>query len=291
DPEVFWWTGGECKAARNVEAPARVDTAFPQSGRYFLEGVDSKAAISCGPVGQNGNGGHGHNDALSFVWTVSGAELLTDPGTFCYTADPPMRNLFRSTKSHTTLSVDGEEINPFQPRILFQMPEATWAEGRIEEGPKGVALFRGSHKGFQRLADPVGVERMIALHRASGSLCFVDRCQAKQRHAYEQRLIFSPLVEFELSAVAKAVESDGIFPQQVGIDVHWLCVGRGTWPGGAFEIWCDDRPDMHLERVDVQVSRAYGEKMMSNALARSWSANGATHGAMLLNISEVEENG
>jgi hypothetical protein len=64
-----------------------------RSKRVFL-------TIRCGEIGQNGNGGHAHNDALSLTLWIDGQSWIVDPGSFCYTADATIRNQYRSVTAH-----------------------------------------------------------------------------------------------------------------------------------------------------------------------------------------------
>ena len=65
----------------------------------------------------DGFGNHKHNDLLGFEYHVAGVPVIVDPGSYVYTSDPDARNLFRSTRSHNTLSVDGQEQNEFKPGV------------------------------------------------------------------------------------------------------------------------------------------------------------------------------
>ena len=85
--------------------------AYPDTGIFIIKSDRLHLVVSAGPVGQNGNGGHGHNDKLSFELTVDGEELFLDPGTYLYTAIPEERNRFRSSLAHNTVIVRGEEQN------------------------------------------------------------------------------------------------------------------------------------------------------------------------------------
>ena len=100
-------------------------------------------AVRCGPVGQKGNGGHAHNDQLSFELCVEGRSCLVDPGTYVYTPLPEERNKFRSTAMHNTLSLNGLEQNPFGPE-LFRLEDK--AQAKVLGFQDG--LFVGEHKGF-----------------------------------------------------------------------------------------------------------------------------------------------
>jgi len=112
----------------------------------------------------HGRGGHGHNDILSFELWLDGMNLVSDCGTYLYTASREWRNRFRSTAFHNVVQVDGEEMNLFiSPENLWQLHDdarpvdVAWArDSRMD-------YFRGSHTGYMRLTPPVSVAREIAL--------------------------------------------------------------------------------------------------------------------------------
>jgi hypothetical protein len=102
---------------------------FDDFGLYIINRDIFRLYFRCGSLGQNGKGGHAHNDQLSFCLFVHGREIFTDPGTFNYTAYPIMRNLFRSTQSHNVLQDLKMEQNP--------LPEASggnlfWLDDKTE---------------------------------------------------------------------------------------------------------------------------------------------------------------
>ncbi|MCB9263182.1 MAG: alginate lyase family protein [Flavobacteriales bacterium] len=67
--------------------------------------------------------GHTHSDKLSVELQVQGDDILLNPGTYLYTPIPEYRELFRSVKSHNTISVNGQEQNtPLQGNLgLFNL--------------------------------------------------------------------------------------------------------------------------------------------------------------------------
>jgi hypothetical protein len=91
-----------------------------KSDRLFL-------IINAMSNGQNGNGGHAHNDKLSFELNIDGKDIVVDPGTYLYTSLPERRNLFRSVKYHNTLVVENEEQNHWENSIigLFRLENET----------------------------------------------------------------------------------------------------------------------------------------------------------------------
>lgn len=66
---------------------------------------------------------HTHNDKLSFDVAIKGENIFIDPGTYCYTSDPSLRNEFRSTRKHNTIIVDGEEQNILPDDNIFAVTQ------------------------------------------------------------------------------------------------------------------------------------------------------------------------
>lgn len=84
---------------------------YPKFGLYGCKSEEFFLGISAGGNGQNGRGGHAHNDKLSFELQVHGKDMVTDPGTYVYTESLKYRNMFRSTKAHY-IPYLSEEQNP-----------------------------------------------------------------------------------------------------------------------------------------------------------------------------------
>ncbi|MBL8004535.1 MAG: alginate lyase family protein [Candidatus Kapabacteria bacterium] len=90
--------------------------SFPNFGLYRYNLTNATLFFHCNStLGQLGKGGHTHNDVLSMLLSVHKQRILVDPGTFTYTPYPEIRNKFRSTEYHNTLSVERMEQN-----ILFE---------------------------------------------------------------------------------------------------------------------------------------------------------------------------
>ncbi len=123
--------GGRRRRAARGRAGA---DELPRAGIFVLANDRLHAVVRCGDVGQNGNGGHAHNDTLSFELSLDGRPLLLDSGTYVYTSDPRERNAFRGTAAHSTVVVAGEEINPIDPTRLFELRAGLDAEGDPRRG-------------------------------------------------------------------------------------------------------------------------------------------------------------
>lgn len=117
--------------------------AYPDFGVYVYRSKRLFLAIRCGPVGQNGFGGHAHNDQLSIELNVDGEDWIADPGTYLYTPLPRCRDAYRSVKAHFAPRLGDREPGRMDLG-LFRMGNE--AEGRCvyfrEDG------FIGGHTGF-----------------------------------------------------------------------------------------------------------------------------------------------
>ena len=144
---------------------------YPDFGLYVYKSPALYLAARCGATGQNGNGGHAHNDQLAIELAIAGKTVVADPGTYLYTPLPERRNQFRSTRAH------------FTPRPIGSRKEQnSWQEGRkglfgLRENNAGKALcagrggFLGTHQGFG-----VPVYRLIEIKRDAVEICdFAER--------------------------------------------------------------------------------------------------------------------
>nr|MDO8112894.1 alginate lyase family protein [Candidatus Sigynarchaeota archaeon] len=114
---------------------------FKDAGWVILKSRNNSCFISCGKNGQNGVGGHNHNDKLSFDLQLDGVSIFVDPGTYVYTSNPRLRNRFRSTRFHNTVFIAGMEQNQLGSD-LFKMAQASF--------PKIIAASETDDSGFFR---------------------------------------------------------------------------------------------------------------------------------------------
>jgi hypothetical protein len=82
--------------------------AYPKFGLYVFRSRRVFLALRCGPVGQNGRGGHAHHDQLAITLSVDGCDWLNDPGTALYTSSLSTRNAYRSVRAHWAPRLAGD---------------------------------------------------------------------------------------------------------------------------------------------------------------------------------------
>lgn len=196
-PEALWLFGPEARN-RWHDLPGRSldeveSRCFPDCGIYVMRRrSDLYVMVSCGPNGQSGEGGHCHNDKLSFELYIDGRSVIVDPGTYVYTSAPEWRNRFRSVASHNTVVVDKEEQNPFARSGIFSLEDITSAEClKWEPGPD-MDIFVGEHSGYRRSDNPVVHARKLELDKNEKVLNITDRFSGEGEHLLEWNFILSP---------------------------------------------------------------------------------------------------
>lgn len=124
--------------------------AYPDFGLYIFTSPRIYLAIRCGSIGQQGIGGHAHNDQLSFELHVDGVPLIIDPGTFLYSPNPTQRNLFRSTERHNTVFLPDVEQHRWEEgqRGIFCLKDKAAAVCEAWNIERGCVLFRGQLRGY-----------------------------------------------------------------------------------------------------------------------------------------------
>lgn len=149
--------------------------------------------VRCGDTGMRGQGGHSHNDQLSFELAIGKEPLVVDPGAYLYTASPDDRNLFRSTAFHSTVRIGGAEQNELGEE-LFSLRDRSRAE-LLEWGVTAErAIFAGRHYGFEMLLPPVVHTRRIVLER-DGLMMITDHIESADQHLIEWTFPLSPAAQ------------------------------------------------------------------------------------------------
>ena len=190
--EVAWNLGlSRWRDVHQVKPAPVPPSAFPSGGLYVLRGGGAQAVVRCGGVGQNGNGGHSHNDQLSYEFATS-RPLIIDSGTYSYTFDPVARNRFRGTAAHNGVMIDGIEINPIRPDELFRLPAS--AHLRVEKWEDGRNLARlvASHDGYRHLEGSPKHQRTFVFEKETGRLNVVDSIQGRGIHDVAARIHLAP---------------------------------------------------------------------------------------------------
>ncbi|HEX8177609.1 MAG TPA: alginate lyase family protein [Pyrinomonadaceae bacterium] len=162
--ELFWILGDDgVRAFEALECAEEMEGSrgFPHAGTYIMRDADLYLLFNASGVGARGRGSHGHNDALSLEVSACNVSFIVDPGTYVYTANLEERNLFRSTRYHSTVEVDGEEQNSTDARTPFVLGNEAQPLVLNWETARDFDLIKAEHKGYARLREPVTCTRSV----------------------------------------------------------------------------------------------------------------------------------
>jgi hypothetical protein len=240
---------------------------FKDSGLYIMRSKGSYCVISCGPNGQNGNGGHAHNDQLSFELNINGKDIIVDPGTHIYTGDYRMRNLFRSTKYHNTIVVDEKEINDFDPLRLFQLKDNSQTKMKLFEKEESEYEFVGEHSGYERLEFPVHHERHIKYDEDNSYWGIFDALTGPDsvRHRFDQYLHFDSQCRLEELKEESTIDYKGIYknlfqePNSLYVNKEWEIYSIQV-QGICLMLYISSNREVSINLEEGWISKAYGLK-------------------------------
>ena len=143
-------------------APSERSKAFPAGGYYVMRDGWSRDSnyllFDCGPHGSL-NCGHAHADALSVDVAAKGASVIVDPGTFTYTGSKELRDWFRSSQAHNTISLDDQSSSV--PNGAFSWTTRARCSLKTWIAAERYDFVSGEQDGFTRLPNPALVSREI----------------------------------------------------------------------------------------------------------------------------------
>jgi hypothetical protein len=228
--ETLWLLGVD--ALRRLDQvvkkePAQKSTAFADSGYYVMRDDWTSEAnyllFDCGPHGQ-ANCGHAHADALTFELVANGRTQLVDPGTFTYTGAKELRDWFRSSGAHNTLTIDGRSSSvsagPFSWNSIARCQTLSWITRERFD------YVSGAHDGYASLPVAVIHERTILFLKHDYWL-IRDLVKSTAEHNVDLWFHFDP----GSNALIEAVDEETFIAESVGddgLDLHTFA-GKGRW--------------------------------------------------------------
>ena len=145
------------------------------SGYVRVQQSGAVAILDVAPIGPDYLPGHAHADTLSFELSIGKERVVVNGGTSTY-ASGPQRHLERSTSSHSTVEINGENSSEVwsafrvarRARVSSLHIDQSEREGRLK--------VTASHDGYCRLPER-------AVHRRTwvfehGSLTVIDRIES-----------------------------------------------------------------------------------------------------------------
>ncbi|MEZ4860956.1 MAG: alginate lyase family protein [Caldilineaceae bacterium] len=165
NPYLAWLMGPEGCSTYLLLASSALPTAsvaLNESGYYIMrgvaDGVTTYLLFDCGAIGPSHSPAHAHADTLSFELVIGCQPIIVDPGVYEYKAGQ-WRNLFRSTRCHNTVTVDGLNQSEFWGN--FRVAEIAEAQLHDWQMTTDSVWVEGQQNGYMRLKSPVLHRRRI----------------------------------------------------------------------------------------------------------------------------------
>jgi len=181
---------------------------------------------------------------------MNGFNVVSDCGSYLYTASREWRNRFRSTAFHNTVQVDDEELNRFLgPDALWQLHDDAKPVGAAMSAGEQTDCFRGGHSGYERMTPPVSHVRTFIADKRIPRVLVTDRLAGAGVRRLTWRFHLDPAVDTELR----------------GADIRLFNGGRNVW------LLPDDVAAAHAFSIeDGWISQSYGVKAPTKILV--WKA-------------------
>jgi hypothetical protein len=194
--------------------PERRPSLFADAGVVLLRDQEGRPdELWCradhGPHGYLSIAAHAHADALAVEVRIGGVDLLADPGTYCYGAEPVWRAYFRSTVAHNTLEVGGvDQSVAAGPHLWTRQARAELEQTTgLDGGP--VAEWRAAHRGYRRLRPPATHRRSVRLERPARRLVIEDLLDTRGAHDCRLAFHLGPAVSCALEGEQAVLEWRG----------------------------------------------------------------------------------
>jgi hypothetical protein len=169
---------GALGRARQLRRPRERPRRFPAAGQVFLlsrvaDGPEIWCRCDGGPHGYLSIAAHAHADALSVEVRHDGADILADPGTYCYHGEPEWREWFRSTAAHNTVEIGGvSQAQSGGPFLWITQPRTRTLTCDVGDQP--LQAWSAEHDGYRRLRTDTVHRRTVTLDSPSRTLTVID---------------------------------------------------------------------------------------------------------------------
>ena len=172
--------------------PERNSKGFKDGGYFVMRdgwsSTDNYLMVDAGEVGSL-NGGHGHADTLSIELAVGGKTLLVDSGTYTYHKSKELRDSFRSSLAHNTLTIDEKSSSQVGAKFSWE----SRAEAKLHSwvSQDRFDFFEGSHNGYKRLENSPAEHTRSILFLKNDYWIMRDFVNTAGKHSYQQNFHFN----------------------------------------------------------------------------------------------------
>ncbi len=206
DLAARWLTGPTADSRPDRGSPRTKDWYAPHGGVVVLRGPGRRITMDVGPLGYLSLAAHGHADALAVTIAADGHDLVGDPGTGSYYAEPSWRRAFRSTRMHATVAVDDLDQSVAGGPFLWTRHARTTV--RAVDLNRGVV--EAEHDGYRRLDAPVRHRRYLVAGPDRDWVLVLDLLEGNGRHRFRTSWPLHPDLDVEEREAGHVVLREGV---------------------------------------------------------------------------------
>lgn len=197
---------------------------------YLLYNVDNQGEYRDSQTTSS----HTHSDWFSFALCADGVPFFIDPGTHVYSSDSESRNLFRSTRMHNTVEIDGNNQSEVYDAKLWDMKRT----GRIVDLTFETAIegdyVTGVHTGYESLPHPVKHRRSVKYSKLGGIWEIEDELIGTEEHLLRSHFHLDENVKVSLNATTCVLEKDNVClyvtfesNREISVSLMDTCISKG----------------------------------------------------------------
>ena len=188
---------------------------------------------------------HSHSDLFSFDLFIRDKAFIIDPGTYVYTSNKLERNLFRGTRKHNTVVVDGQNQDKLSENDLFQMSRDSTSTIKEWTTNNQQDLISAEHNGYMSLDEPVKHLRSITFEKLSENWLIIDQLLGDGIHDFEVLFHFNEHINIVI------IDENTIVTKSKGSNL---------------ELSFKSNSDFKIVKEISYISKSYGTKVKSESV-------------------------
>ena len=174
-------------------------------GLVVLRDGRRRLTMDVGNLGYLSIAAHGHADALAVTLALNGQDVIGDPGTGSYYQHPHWRSVFRGTRAHATVCVDGLDQSVIAGPFLWSRHANVTLRGVDLAG----GVVDAEHDGYTRLPGRVTHRRWLVAPPGEEWQLVVDLISGAGTHEVRATWPLHPSLEAERTAAGHTLMRDG----------------------------------------------------------------------------------
>lgn len=244
--ETVWLLGLEGVLAfetMRAEKPSKSSMGFNEGGYFVMRDgwaeTDNYLLVDGGNLGEL-SGGHAHADSLSINLSMGGRSMLTDAGTYTYHESKELRDDFRLSQAHNTLTIDDASSSVPGGKFSWLTKAETTVKNWLSKDR--FDFFEASHNGYERLPDNRATHTRSILFLKNDYWIMRDFVETSGRHDYRLNFQF----DIDTNTVVETLKGNRV------------CVSESTPGKPGLRLFTFDHGNLKAE--NGWVSKIYGER-------------------------------